>query len=228
MILRGTKIAATHRAIALFTALLLTATLARAQALPTAERALSLSGFGMGTATYTGVEGGKNLSFTAGFDAGLRTFGPIRPVVELRGTIPFDSGNILGEENILAGIKIETLPNLRIHPYADFLFGRGQMHYADPGFIVGPIAYNYTSTNVLSFGGGADLDLTAHFALKADYQFQNWNTPITTSGAAHPQAISIGIVYRINTGRQPESIYRDRGPRIPPPAPATTPLPPNN
>ncbi len=199
----GMKYRSLNRTIALLSALLLAPAMAHAQALPTAERAISLSAFGMGTGTYTGIEGGKNLDITAGLDVGLRSFGPVRPVVELRGTYPVDSGRVVSEKNALLGLKIETLESLRIHPYGDFLFGRGEMHYAGNGFVVGPIAYNYTSTNVFSFGGGVDLDLTAHYALKADYQLQSWSTPVTASSTAHPQAMSLGIIYRFNVGNAP-------------------------
>ena len=78
-----------------------------------------------------------------------------------------------------------------------------RVNYAGTGYVVGSVAYQYTSSIVYAFGGGADYDLTDHFALKADYQMQRWLTPVTTSGAAYPQAISFGIVYRINIGRLP-------------------------
>ena len=57
----GMKYRSLNRTIALLSALLLAPAMAHAQALPTAERAISLSAFGMGTGTYTGIEGGKIL-----------------------------------------------------------------------------------------------------------------------------------------------------------------------
>jgi len=197
------KISISHRVLGLAAVLLLTASLAYGQGEATAAREISLSGFGMGTGTYTGINGGRNIAFTAGFDLGLHPIGSIRPEIELRGTEPVDSGGIVGEKNALGGVKFTGFLNSRLHPYGDVLIGRGKMNYAGTGYVVGSVAYQYTSSIVYAFGGGADYDLTGHFPLKGDYQMQRWLTPVTTSGAAYPQAISFGIIYRINIGRLP-------------------------
>jgi len=176
-----------------------------AQSSPTAVQPLQLSAFGAMSGVYTGLAesavtttgGGKNLSIAAGVDLGLLSHHGIRPVIEVRGTFPVDKGSTDAEKSILAGGRFDFWLGHRIHPYADFLFGRGQTEYPN-GYIYGNYQYNLTTTNVLSPGGGADFDLTEHLAIKADIQYQRWASAPTASGTVYSKPISAGVVYRFD------------------------------
>ena len=175
---------------------------ASAQGIPTATQKLQLSAFVAGTGTFTNLEGGKNLDITAGADLTFLRIRRIRPAFEVRGSYPIDSGHISGQKSFLVGPKVEY-PIAGLHPYADFLFGRGQIDYLNGGFVVGDLAYISSNTFIYSPGVGVDYDLGHYFAVKADVQFEHWNTPVTPSGSIHPTALSLGLVYNFdfNHGR---------------------------
>ena len=172
-------------------------TTAFGQAAPAGTQQLQLSAFGALTGTFTGLEGGKNLGITAGADLTVLTFRLFRPAFEIRGTYPIDKGHISSQKNFLLGPKVEY-PIGRLHPYADFFFGRGGIDYHQPGFDVGNIRYIRTNTFVYSPGVGLDYSLTHNIAVKFDAQFQHWNTPVTESGVIHPTALSVGFVYNFD------------------------------
>jgi hypothetical protein len=183
--------------LALFTAVSALTHTALPQAAPAGTQKLQLSAFVAATGTFTGFEGGKNLGITAGADLtylGLRLF---RPSFEARGTYPIDKGHISSQKNFLLGPKVEY-PLGKFHPYADFLIGRGQIDYHSPGFIFGNTLYISTNTMVYSPGVGVDYNFTHNLALKADAQFQHWNTPVVASGTIHPVALTFGVVYNFD------------------------------
>ena len=176
---------------------------ASAQSSPTASRTLQPSVFLGISGDYTGLEGGKNLSLTAGADLGLpQSFG-FTPAIELRGTYPVDSGQIVGEESVEAGIRVSKRYT-RFRPYADLLFGRGELNYQNGGFIVPAQSFRYlqSTTNVFSPGIGTEVDATDQLALLVDAQFQHWNIPFSTGnnpaapGSITSKVITIGVVYR--------------------------------
>jgi Outer membrane protein beta-barrel domain len=189
---------------------------AGAQALPTATQTTHLSAFAGGTGVYTNLEGGRNLSFTAGLDLSISSFRGYHPSIELRGTYPVHTGSISSQKSALGGVRIDRqFGNFR--PYANFLIGRGEIDYQNGGFIIGPITYLSSTTNVYSPGGGVDYDFTDHFSLKADFQYQFWSTPVVSSGSIHPKATTLALVYR----------FGDNHPRHrPPPPPPAAPQPP--
>ena len=176
---------------------------ADAQAVPTASRAFDLSAFGGLTGVYTGLGDGKNLSITAGVDLGLRTYFGVHPAIEVRGMYPFKSGQLVDEKNVLGGLKVSKR-FARLTPYGDILFGRGEIKYingvVDP---TGTIEYLQNPTNVLSGGGGVDLSVTDHFSIKADAQYQRYNSPVTTSGHLYSKPLTLGVVYKFNFGHYP-------------------------
>jgi hypothetical protein len=171
------------------------------QALPTATQALQLSVFGGFGGVYTGLSGGKNLDVLAGADLGLPPVHGIRPTIELRGAYPVDSGEVDSQKNILGGIKTEFLLRRRLRPYADVLFGRGEIDY-NGGYQFANQIYLLTTTNVYSFGGGVDYDLTEHFALRLDGQFQKWGYAPTASGNIYSKTGNAALVYRFNFGHR--------------------------
>lgn len=168
-------------------------------ALPTASRSLELSAFAGLSGVYTGLAGGKNLSFTAGGDLGLLPYHGVRPSLEVRGTYPMDSGRIDSQKSILGGLKVDVLLNHRLHPYADILFGRGEINYHS-GYLFNNEVYLLTTTNVISPGLGFDYDLSDNLAVKVDGQFQHWGYAPTPSGAIYSKVGTIGVVYRFNFG----------------------------
>jgi hypothetical protein len=170
---------------------------AHAQAAPAGTQQLQLSAFGGFTGTFTDLEGGKNLGITIGADVTFLKFRLFKPAFEIRGTYPIDEGHISSQKDFLLGPKVEY-PIGRFHPYADFFVGRGQINYLNGGFIVGNTKFITTNTFVYSPGVGLDYNLTHNLAVKADAQFQHWDTPVVPSGAIHPTALTFGVVYNFD------------------------------
>src|SRR6266702_763190 len=171
------------------------------EALPTASRTLQLSAFGGVSGVFTGLSGGKNFSITAGGDLALPNYRAVRPVVEVRGTYPTDRGLVDSQKSILAGLRVDFLLGHHIHPYGDFLFGRGQIDYRF-GYLFRNQVYLRTTTNVLSPGAGFDYDLTNHWGIKVDGQFQHWGEAPSPSGAIYSKVGTVGVVYRFGFDRR--------------------------
>lgn len=123
-------------ALCLFLAGTTLTTSSSAQATATASATSNLELFGGVSKVYTGVQG-QNTSFTAGGDFILRRFAGLVPAAEVRGTYAFRKSNVAAEKNILGGVKLsrELGP---IHPYVNFLAGRGSIDF--------PNNYTYGST----------------------------------------------------------------------------------
>ncbi len=173
---------------------------AHAQAVPTASANLRLSAFAGMSGNFTGVGLAKNGDISAGFDIGFRPFAGFFPAIEMRGLYPIEKGKLVNQKNLLAGIRLGRRKE-NFNPYGDVLFGRGKLEFphglATPtnSFIV-----LLNTTNVLSFGGGLDYQLSPHFAAKGDFQMQKYNTPVDASGSVYSKVFTVGIVYRIGTG----------------------------
>jgi opacity protein-like surface antigen len=161
---------------------------------------LQLSAFGGATGVFTGIGLAKNLSITAGVDATFRPFFGLYPAVEVRGTYPIDRGQVDGQKNVLAGLVVG--PHIgRIQPYGDILAGRGEIDFSP--FYPNPAdteVYAQTASVVISPGAGVNYFLTEHFALKGDFQFQHYDSPVTTSGSVYSKAFTIGLTYRLPFG----------------------------
>jgi hypothetical protein len=170
------------------------------QASPTAIQSLHISGFMGVTGVSTGLASGRNVGLTAGIDVGPRSFAGLRPFFELRGTYPVDKGKIDSEKSVLGGLKLGKAYG-RVIPYVDALFGRGQTNYtngyADPQRA---FAYFQSVSNILSVGGGVDLSLSEHLAIKADLQGQRFSSPVSDSGHVFPKLVTLGVVYRLTSG----------------------------
>src|SRR5580704_6031920 len=123
--------------------------LSSAQANPAGTQQLQISAFAGLTGTFTDLAGGKNLGITAGADLTFLAFRTFRPSLEIRGTYPIDGGQISSQKNFLLGPRVEY-PIGHFHPYADFLFGRGQIDYHSPGFTFGNTRYISTNTFIYS------------------------------------------------------------------------------
>jgi hypothetical protein len=186
-------------ALALLLETIASTSLARAQTNPTAVQPLQLSAFGGASGVFTGLESGKNLSFTAGVDLGLPPHAGIRPTIEVRGLYPVDNGVIDSQKDVLGGLKVAFLIHHRLQPYGNFLFGRGEMHYGAYGYLYNNYVYVLTTTYVYSPGAGIDYRFSDHFALKVDGQWQRWAGPAPTStGTIYAKVGTIGLVYYFN------------------------------
>jgi hypothetical protein len=169
-----------------------------AQASPVATQALQLYAFGGITGTNTGLASGKNLGLTGGVDIGFLPFRGLSPTLELRGTYPIDKGSIDSHKNVLGGIKIAAHLG-RLYPYGNLLFGRGEISYGR-GYQIPdkPIFYTQSSSNVISPGGGLDLNLSDQFSLKLDLQIHRYDTPVTETGHLYAKSATLGVVYRFD------------------------------
>ena len=184
----------------LILAFLLTPAL-HAQATSTAAERFQLSVFGAGSGVYTGLNRGRNLSLTAGVDLGLRRYFGLNPSLEIRGTYPIDDGQVVGQRNVLGGLRVAGTIG-RLHPYADILFGRGELKYNPPLLAAnGTLLYTQTASNIFSPGVGADLTLSPHFSLLADLQLQHYSSPIPASGSFYAKPITVGVRYRFDFNR---------------------------
>jgi len=191
------------RPLRLFAPALLLAAIAAtapAQSLYTATQPMSLSAWGGATGTMVNLPvGGRNFGISAGVNLRIWEFRGFQPSVEIRGTYPISSGIVASEENGLVGAKIER-PFGRYHPYGDFFYGRGAINYQGRGYISpdGFFLYQRTFSNVLSPGLGVDIDLTHHYAFKADAQLWHQTVPVTTSGTLNSLAVTVGAIYRFD------------------------------
>ena len=168
---------------------------------PTAVQNLQLSAFGGLSGVYTGLSGGKNLAVTAGVDLALPPVARvIRPVLEVRGSYPVDSGHIDSQRSVLGGLRVDFLLGHRFEPYVDFLIGRGQMNYGN-GYFYKNFEYLLTTTTVYSPGAGFDFALTPHFAVKVDAQYQRWGTAPVDGGTIYAKQGTVGLVYIFDFNR---------------------------
>lgn len=196
-----------HHRVVLTLAVLLATTFwacaTRAQdAHPTASRQLQLSAFGGVSGVFTGLEGGKNFSITAGGDLGLPPWRGVRPTLEVRGTYPADHGLIDSQKSVLGGLRVDFLLNHRLRPYGDILYGRGQMNYGLTGYYFNHYIYALTTTYIGAGGVGFNYDLSQHLALKVDAQVERWGAAPTNEGRIYTTVGTAGIVYNFTFDRR--------------------------
>ncbi len=204
---------------------------AQAQAPATATQQLALSAFGGGSGTYTNILGGRNLAITAGGDLAFLTYRRYRPVLEVRASYPIHSGTIDAQKYFLGGLKVERQVG-RLHPYVDFLVGRGQIDYQRGGLQIGSLLFLSSTSTVFSPGLGLDYDVTPNWAIKGDFQYQFWDVPFAitsgqpdpptfvftpgrvfqaaTTGSIHPKVLTVGAVYRFDFNHHYRRPRRER------------------
>jgi hypothetical protein len=168
-----------------------------AQSVPTATQRLQLSTFLIATQTSSGFQGAKNFDITSGGDLTLLTLRYFNAGVELRGSYPIQSGSVIGQKSILAGLKLEY-PKSIFRPYADLLVGRGRISYVGGGYIAGTVKYIRSDSAVLSTGIGCDLYFTHRLAMRVDIQHQSWDSPAASSGRITPGLVSVGGTYNFD------------------------------
>ncbi len=173
---------------------------ARAQSLPAAVQRLQLSAFGGVSGVYTGLGSGRNLAVTAGVDLGLPPIFSLSPTLEVRGSYAIDKGKVDSQKNIMGGVTVAKDFG-RVRPYGDVFVGRGQINYGN-GYVnpAGNLRYLQTNSNVFATGGGLDLRLDRHFAIKLDAQIERYASPVTVSGHLYAKAVTVGMVYHFRFG----------------------------
>jgi opacity protein-like surface antigen len=95
----------------------------------------------------------------------MRHFRWVDPSLEVR--YAYVSGSAVSEKTLSGGIKVEKRvgPGGIIHPYADVTIGYGVIDFKHPViYATGPYASD--NSTVYGIGGGLDVDLTSHFAVK--------------------------------------------------------------
>ncbi len=86
------------------------------------------------------------------------------------------------ENTYMIGPRVAPYTFHKITPYGKVLFGWGSGSFLDG------------RSFAVAYGGGADYRLTRRFAVRGDFEYQEWDV---TSITLHPYGISAGISYRI-------------------------------
>ena len=177
------------------------ATRAQAQDVPAAIARIQFYGWAGVGGNFSGLQLAKNGDVEAGLDLEVRAFHGLYPAAEVRGLYPFAKGSVVAEKNLLGGLRLGRHVR-NFAPYGDVLFGRGELNYLNGGQLTPDGTFDVFSntSNVLSFGGGNDWFFTNHLAVKGDFQFQRYATPVTTSGNLYSKVFTVGVVYRLGTG----------------------------
>ena len=172
-----------------------------AQASPTATQRLHVAAFAGGTDVLTGLIAGKNIDITAGADLTFLSSNVLRPSLELRGTYPVKKDHVASERSFLVGPRFGRSFG-SLNPYVDIFVGRGRIEYLNGGCASDNILYLSSITTIYSPGLGLDYDLSRRLALKMDFQYQYWKSPVVASGAIHPQSFTAGAIYRLDFNRR--------------------------
>ncbi len=166
-----------------------------AQAAPAAERNGELSAsfaYSLVSPKWNGISETNN-GLTVGLDyAHYVRHLPVLPSLAFRAK--FAPGNTVGERTIGGGPRVER-PIGSFRVYGNFLVSSGIITFTHPVIDFRGKLYATDDSIVYSAGGGVDVDLTKTWALRGDYQHEWWSTGINQN--FNPQAISLGIVYRL-------------------------------
>jgi hypothetical protein len=173
--------------IASIASLIAAVSVARAQAVYTADRVNGFSVFGAFSELDTDY-GAKDRGYLVGGDLthSIR-FHVITPSVELRYT--GSSSPAITESSFSGGLKIEHAFH-RFHPYADAMIGYGSITY---------VPYHQGDNSIIyGVGVGLDYNVMHQFAVKIDAHEQFWKLGQATSELT-PQSVSVGILWRLPT-----------------------------
>jgi hypothetical protein len=172
---------------------------ASAQASPAATRSFSLTPYVLGS--YIRPDYYKDpgtYGFGTGLDVGFpHMIGPFQPAAEIR--ITGVSDTFANEYTYTIGAKMTALVH-GIHPYATFLGGLSTLYLNYPSLPNRHGVYVHDSGLMLSFGGGAEVDMGRAFQLRLDYSRQmssQGDYYVFGAPDIHPDAFSLGINYRI-------------------------------
>ena len=159
-----------------------------AQAVPDADKSADISAFlgyeyadpAYGSAKNNGEAFGLN--YTRYFPI------PVAPSIEAR--VNLNNGTDVKERTYLIGLQAKARIFLRYHPYVDFLVGTGTIH-----FNTHATGYIGDNSTIYNYGGGVDIDLIRHLAIRADIQRQSWS--LGDSSGFSPTIVLIGVHYTI-------------------------------
>jgi hypothetical protein len=89
------------------------------------------------------------------------------------------------------------------------LFGRGSIDYG-AGYQVpqNNVFYTVSHSNIYDLGGGVDLKLSDHLALKLDAQAQRFSTPVTASHHLYATSANVGLLYRFHFKHPTNEVLR--------------------
>jgi len=168
--------------------LLSAASVAAAQAGPTASRAADIQaggGFTVANSDYT-VNRLRGFAFYASVDF----------TEHLGGEVDFHQLND-GQPTKVYERSYEIGPRYvlhygRFHPYGKVLYGRGVFNFPQDA---GNLAYN-----MFVGGGGVDVNIIPHLNVRADFEYQKWlSGPGLTDGLT-PTLFTIGVAYHFPPG----------------------------
>lgn len=171
-----------------------------AQAAPAATRAFDISVFAEYARLHPDYGPALN-GLTVGFDvAHPIRFRWVTPALEARANYAGETV-IAGQELAVGGIRLglNLVPSERLKPYVNFLVGAGQINYdyAEPYTKDNSVIYNY--------GAGFDYELIRNFAIKLEFQHQNWDLGQATPDSRFtltPSSYNAGVSYRIPSLRK--------------------------
>lgn len=161
-----------------------------AQATAARSREAGISGF----VAYTRLApdyGASGNGVTVGGDY-MRLYKYLSPAVEVR--FNYGSGPAVSERTFGGGLRVEHQFSY-FHPYADFLVSAGTITFASKNYI-GSKPDGTNNSVVYSYGGGVDYDFADQWAVRVDYQQENWNLGGTPNLTLAPRALSFGVLYR--------------------------------
>lgn len=190
----GQRMAAEVTLVATLLLLLLPARM-NAQATAARSREANLSAFGMVTRLSTDY-GGTVKAITIGGDY-TRFYQLLSPALEIR--FKDSAMGAVSEKTFGGGIRVERSFSY-FRPYADFLISKGTINFAQKYYI----GANGTGTNgsvVYSYGGGLDYDFADQWAVRVDFQQENWNVNKSPDVQLTPRALSFGILYHFRFRR---------------------------
>jgi len=79
-----------------------------------------------------------------------------------------------------------------INPYIKLLPGRGTLNFP---------AYANLTYNMLAAGGGADVAITPHINLRAEYEYQDWFSAPGPGLTINPSMFTLGVAFHFPAGR---------------------------
>jgi len=166
-----------------------TASLAHAQAEPTAKRTADLQvGFGFANANTDYVPNrvnGETIYFTFDFTHRFGIEGSFRYLKD-------NPTNIYEKTYEIGGRYYHPIrPAYKLVPYAKLLYGRGVFNFATNGVTYANLAYN-----MIAGGAGLDYKLVRSVNLRADFEYQRW--PSFPPHGLTPSVVTIGAAYHFH------------------------------
>jgi hypothetical protein len=170
------------------------------QAMATASKGAEISGFGAFMGGDPDFGGRSYKGMAAGVDYTFFPRSRFAPSVEARGTELL--ADDITEKAVMIGPRVQMDFRRRFHPYADFLYGGGEVLF-HPYLYYSGLGYTGDRSRVYSYGGGINIDVARHVGVKFDVQGQNWNFGKSLLAGPDgeftltPLVISAGVTYTI-------------------------------